>query len=264
MTTVTLAARPTETVPGCGEEDARVSAERDREDACEDAYGHEPSRVITATDMSHDTSEPDQTCRTSEPETDRDIPDTELEDDVPDIGIAADAGRPHTPAMFPEGEDVEYPEEDDVRCGSWDPCGPDDAQAGGDEVTDASGRQDEVVPGSLGERGEAAAAAYLERQGLEILERNWRCRFGEADIIARDDDEIVFVEVKTRQGIEQGMPEDAVTRQKRDRYEKIAASYLSEHAFVDCFIRFDVIAILVTNGKQGLLRHHRSAFSHGE
>lgn len=117
----------------------------------------------------------------------------------------------------------------------------------------------------LGHRGETAAAQYLERAGFEILERNWTCRFGEADIVAREDDDIVFVEVKTRRGIEKGLPEDAVGPRKRDRYEKIAACYLSEHDLTDCYVRFDVIGILAVCDEIGsgraLLRHHRSAFS---
>lgn len=117
---------------------------------------------------------------------------------------------------------------------------------------------------SLGELGEDAAACYLQRRGFEIIDRNWRCRFGEADIVAYDDDELVFCEVKTRSGIEYGLPEDAVTPAKRSRYEKIAASYLSEHRLADCTVRFDVIAILVTDGRHGFLRHHQNAFARGD
>ncbi|NTU88356.1 MAG: YraN family protein [Actinobacteria bacterium] len=116
----------------------------------------------------------------------------------------------------------------------------------------------------LGARGEEAAARYLERQEFEILERNWKCSYGEADIIAREDEDIVFIEVKTRKGIEKGMPEDAVTPTKRDRYERIAASFLENNAFVNCFVRFDVIAILVVGENRALLRHHRGAFSSGD
>jgi len=136
--------------------------------------------------------------------------------------------------------------------------GRDEEEAGTDRETTSHNR-------TLGIRGEDAAARYLEKMGFEILERNWTCRFGEADIIAREDDDVVFVEVKTRYGIEKGIPEDAVDRKKRDRYEKIAASYLGEHDYVDCYVRFDVIGILVIEEGEGrgraLLRHHRSAFS---
>ena len=76
---------------------------------------------------------------------------------------------------------------------------------------------------SLGKRGEDVAVGFLERRGYEILERNWKCPFGEADIIARDGNDVVFIEVKTRTGVAKGLPEDAVTKEKRSRYEKIAA-----------------------------------------
>lgn len=115
---------------------------------------------------------------------------------------------------------------------------------------------------SLGRRGEDAAALYLERCGMEVVERNWRCRFGEADIVAFDDGTLVFVEVKTRQGVSCGLPEDAVTPEKRARYERIAAMYLEQMEPTDCPVRFDVIAILVIGEDRALLRHHRSAFSH--
>lgn len=120
----------------------------------------------------------------------------------------------------------------------------------------------------LGTRGERAAAVYLEHAGFEILERNWTCPYGEADLIAREDDDIVFVEVKTRNGIDKGLPEDSVGPRKRSRYEKIAACYLGEHDFTDCYVRFDVIGILVVDGShdkgRALLRHHRNAFAQGD
>ena len=76
---------------------------------------------------------------------------------------------------------------------------------------------------ALGKRGEEAAVRYLEAKGYEILKRNWYCRFGEADIIARDiDGTICFIEVKTRRSIEAGIPEESITRDKRRRYERIA------------------------------------------
>ena len=79
---------------------------------------------------------------------------------------------------------------------------------------------------------------------MEILERNWTCYAGEADIIARDErNTLCFVEVKTRRGVEKGFPEEAVTAKKRDRYEKIAACYLQRSDYVDIRVRFDVITI---------------------
>ena len=141
-----------------------------------------------------------------------------------------------------------------------------DDESGQMEVTDAyAGLSHNEM---IGRRGEDAAAAYLLHNGYEIVDRNWSCRFGEVDIVADDDGEIVFVEVKTRNDIEKGLPEDAVTKAKRTKYEKIAALYLKEHDRSDCYVRFDVISLLVVDETVGhgraLLRHHRSAFSRAD
>lgn len=69
-------------------------------------------------------------------------------------------------------------------------------------------------PQELGARGEEAAARFLERKGMEILERNWTCSAGEADIICRDEDTLCFVEVKTRSTVEKGFPAEAVDERK--------------------------------------------------
>ena len=115
----------------------------------------------------------------------------------------------------------------------------------------------------IGRRGENAAVRYLERFGYEIVERNWKCPAGEADIIARDEDSLVFVEVKTRTSIEMGLPSEAVTPEKRSRYEKIAAWYLRDYEFVDIPVRFDIVAILVVAEDRALLRHYANAFAEG-
>ncbi len=114
----------------------------------------------------------------------------------------------------------------------------------------------------LGRRGEDAAANFLHSRGYEILERNWTCRFGEADIIARDSNTIVFVEVKTRRNVEKGFPGEAVTAAKRDRYERIALAYLEDCVgLTDLSVRFDVISIVVVSVNRAVIRHHISAFS---
>lgn len=114
----------------------------------------------------------------------------------------------------------------------------------------------------LGAQGEDAAALFLERRGYEILERNWRCPAGEADVIARDEDgSVVFVEVKTRRGVKRGFPSEAVTAERRRRYERIAGWYLSEHVFEDVRVRFDVIGILSLESEGRMfIRHHVDAF----
>lgn len=112
----------------------------------------------------------------------------------------------------------------------------------------------------IGRRGEEAAVCFLKRRGYEILDRNWVCKEGEADIVARDDDALVFIEVKTRTNIEMGLPSEAVDEAKRSRYEKIAARYLQNYEEVDIPVRFDVIAILVVAKDRALIRHHVNAF----
>lgn len=112
----------------------------------------------------------------------------------------------------------------------------------------------------LGERGEDAAAAYLERAGMTVIERNWRCSAGEVDIVALDDNAIVLVEVKTRRSVRSGTPEEAVTPAKCRRYAKLAATYIQSAGVADVTVRFDVIALLVIAEDRALLRHHRAAF----
>ena len=115
----------------------------------------------------------------------------------------------------------------------------------------------------LGRRGEAAAIRYLESFGYEILEHNWSCPAGEADIIARDYDTLVFCEVKTRTSIDKGFPSEAVDAEKRSRYEKIAGWYLTDYEFLDIPVRFDVIALMVVSEDRALIKHYVNAFSEG-
>ena len=81
----------------------------------------------------------------------------------------------------------------------------------------------------LGDRGEDAAAAYLERSGMTVVERNWRCPTGEIDIVALEGETLVLCEVKTRRSTKKGTPEDAVTPAKQRRYARLAAAYV-QHA----------------------------------
>ena len=115
----------------------------------------------------------------------------------------------------------------------------------------------------VGRRGENAAARYLEMLGYEILERNWRCPAGEVDIVARDMDAVVFVEVKTRTSLAKGLPSEAVDEAKRARYEKIAGWYLRDYEFVDVPVRFDIVALLVVADDRALVRHYCNAFCEG-
>lgn len=113
----------------------------------------------------------------------------------------------------------------------------------------------------LGRRGEDAAACYLERRGYEILERNWKCVAGEADLVVSDGEYLVFVEVKTRSDTEKGFPAEAVDARKRDKYERIAAIYLQECPIADMRVRFDVVSIIAYGSDRAFIRHHINAFS---
>ena len=114
---------------------------------------------------------------------------------------------------------------------------------------------------SLGVRGENAACAYLDRRGLKVLERNWKCGYGEADIIALDQKTLVFCEVKTRRSTSAGRPEDSITRKKQERYYKIAQVYRSRTTARHTAVRFDVITLQVDKDDKGArLQYFPNAF----
>ena len=115
-----------------------------------------------------------------------------------------------------------------------------------------------------GTKGEDFASRYLEQAGIKIIERNWRCQAGEADIIADESGTLVFVEVKTRRSIAAGFPEESVTKAKRRRYETIAAYYLSLNDSPSTRVRFDVIGVMLTGEEQAFVKHHRDVFAAGE
>jgi putative endonuclease len=110
-----------------------------------------------------------------------------------------------------------------------------------------------------GDRGEAIALRFMASRGLEIIETHYRSGRGEIDIVAREDDILVFCEVKTRYSDKFGEPEYGVHRKKQAQIRKIARAYLFEHDIDDQLCRFDVIAIVLTGGKE-ILRYYRNAF----
>jgi putative endonuclease len=99
---------------------------------------------------------------------------------------------------------------------------------------------------TLGKLGEDLACNELSRLGYAILARRYRTRFGEIDIIARDGEVTVFVEVKTRDGDKFGDGAEAVTRWKQRRVAHMASDYLSRHGLHERPCRFDVIAVDVS------------------
>ena len=96
---------------------------------------------------------------------------------------------------------------------------------------------------SLGKLGEDLAVVELERRGYEILDRRYRKRGGEIDIIARDGPTTVFVEVKTREDCEFGTGGESVRRWKQRRMTGVAMDWASRHGIVNAPCRFDVVAI---------------------
>lgn len=112
----------------------------------------------------------------------------------------------------------------------------------------------------IGARGEDAAAAYLERSGLQVIERNWRCKAGEIDIVALEGECLVFVEVKTRRTNSKGTPEEAVSPAKQRKLVRLAEAYVEYASVSPVSVRFDVIGIRPIAEDRALLRHHRCAF----
>jgi putative endonuclease len=95
----------------------------------------------------------------------------------------------------------------------------------------------------VGQNGENAAAAWYERAGYEILDRNWRVREGELDLVVRIARTVAFCEVKTRRGDAFGPPAEAVTARKQLRIRKLAGQWLGAHDAAGANLRFDVASV---------------------
>lgn len=105
--------------------------------------------------------------------------------------------------------------------------------------------------GALGQRGEDHAVAHVEGLGWEVLDRNWRCRAGEIDIVAHDgaSGTLVVVEVKCRSGRGFGDPLEAVTEEKVARLVRLAAAWLKEHQVRVPHVRVDAVGLVM--GRDG-------------
>lgn len=114
---------------------------------------------------------------------------------------------------------------------------------------------------ALGAQGEKLAARYLERLGLEIVQRNWRCSHGELDLVAfdREKDTLVFVEVKTRSGLGFGAPLEAITYAKARRLYQLARLWLAANDCRASRIRIDAVGVLF--GESGVQISHVKAVS---
>ncbi|MBC7105406.1 MAG: YraN family protein [Firmicutes bacterium] len=112
-----------------------------------------------------------------------------------------------------------------------------------------------------GRRGEEEAAAYLARRGYEIVARNYRCPWGEVDIVAREGGTLVFVEVRSRTSLAFGLPEESVDRRKRARLRRAARHYLYSRGGPADGCRFDVVALLLDPaGGVREIRHLKNAW----
>lgn len=110
---------------------------------------------------------------------------------------------------------------------------------------------------ALGNWGEDLAARYLTDSGLTVVDRRWRCREGEIDIVARDGSALVVCEVKTRTTEAFGSPIAAVTPRKVRRLRRLAAAWLQEHGEHASQVRLDVVGILVDGRARPVIEHLR-------
>ena len=102
---------------------------------------------------------------------------------------------------------------------------------------------------ALGRSGEDEAAKALKKSGYRIIERNYRCRYGEVDIVAVHDGVVVFVEVKTRGSDRFGTPKEGVDYRKQVRITRSSSMYLAEKGLAESEVRFDVVSIEAVDGR---------------
>ena len=113
----------------------------------------------------------------------------------------------------------------------------------------------------IGDEKEAFVCEWLEKQGYRIVERNFRCRSGEVDIVARENRYLVFIEVKYRKGAECGDPSEAVDYRKQQTISRVASFYLLRHGYTESTpVRFDVVSVSGTD-KVGVMLY-RNAFEY--
>jgi len=120
----------------------------------------------------------------------------------------------------------------------------------GGSVTDKDhGHEPRREKKDLGKKGEEKALRFLKKKGYRIIETNYVCKMGEMDLIAKEKDTLVFIEVKTRTSTMFGPPQLAVNSWKQRQLSKVALNFLKEKKLEDVKARFDVVAILL--GQKG-------------
>jgi putative endonuclease len=115
----------------------------------------------------------------------------------------------------------------------------------------------------LGDWGEDAAGRFLEKQGFQILDRNYRCRWGEIDLVAQDGDDLVFVEVRTRKSKLFGTPQESITEAKAGRLVAACEDYLENRvaggAQDETHWRIDLVSVHPSRGRDPRIEHLRHA-----
>ncbi|MBA2391255.1 MAG: YraN family protein [Ktedonobacteraceae bacterium] len=130
------------------------------------------------------------------------------------------------------------------------------------DTADKGRALDTTARQGLGRLGERLAAEKLLSMGYGILERNFRCRYGEIDLVAEHEQDLVFVEVKTRRGNAYGLPEEAVNLRKQRKIIEVAHHYIDVHACPERSWRVDVVAVqLSIRGKLEEIRIYQHAIS---
>lgn len=129
------------------------------------------------------------------------------------------------------------------------------------EASTARSSKSKGLTDDLSSAGEEAAARFLDRNGCVVLDRDWTCWAGKADIVAIDGNTLVFVEVKTRRDDSGGFPRETDVMRKREKFEKISIAYLQDHDYSDMPVRFDTITVIVLEPDRAYLRHHLGAYS---
>lgn len=112
----------------------------------------------------------------------------------------------------------------------------------------------------VGKRGEMEAASFLKLNNYEILDMNYRTRFGEIDMVAKENDFLVFVEVKKRGSLNFGEPEFSITPTKQKHIIKTALCYLKDKKIKNRNIRFDVV--IITPNRKEIIKNAISVSSH--
>jgi putative endonuclease len=113
---------------------------------------------------------------------------------------------------------------------------------------------------AVGAYGERVAVDFLVRQGMTLIERNWRCSSGEIDAVLQEGETIVFTEVKTRRGLGYGTPAEAVGYAKQSRLRRLAAIWLAQSQQRTPEIRFDLVSVLPQRSGAADIEHIRGAF----